>query len=83
MIKESSLNFGSPLLMTVEAAAEMLAIGRTRAYELVMSGQVRSVKIGRSRLVIRESLQEYVDRLLEEQHDSDSWNYPLLTRTNG
>ena len=72
MIKESSLTFVPPLLLTVEEAAAMLSIGRTGAYQLVMGGQVRSVKIGRRRLVVRESLQEFIHRLLEDQDDSGS-----------
>jgi excisionase family DNA binding protein len=58
---------GLSLLLTVEEAAEMLRIGRTRTYELVMSGRITSVKIGRSRLVVRASLQEFVERLVMEK----------------
>jgi hypothetical protein len=37
--------------------------GRTIAYGLVFGGQLRSVKIGRRRLVISASIEEYVTRL--------------------
>ncbi len=56
----------SPLL-TIEEAAEMLRIGRTNAYGLVMGGQIQSVKIGRRRLVVTSSIEAFISRLLEEQ----------------
>lgn len=58
---------GAPLLMTVEEAADLLRLGRTRMYELVMSGQIVSVKVGRRRLIPRKSLEDFVDGLIDEQ----------------
>jgi len=58
---------GTPLLLTVEEAAILLRLGRTRTYELVMAGSIRSVKVGRRRLVIRAGLDDFVARLLGEQ----------------
>jgi excisionase family DNA binding protein len=55
------------LLLTVEEAAALLHIGRTTTYELVMRGQIQSVRIGRRRLVVREGLQRYVAALLTAQ----------------
>lgn len=52
-----------PLLATVEEAAESLRLGRTTTYELVMRGEIPSVKIGRRRLVVRSGLSAYVERL--------------------
>jgi excisionase family DNA binding protein len=37
----------APLLLTVEQAAAMLAIGRTTAYELIAAGRLEVVRIGR------------------------------------
>jgi len=54
---------GLTLLLTVEEAASLLRIGRTNMYELVMRGEVQSVKIGRRRLVVRDGLMRYVDEL--------------------
>ncbi len=58
------------LLISVENAATILGIGRTRTFELVMSNAVTSVKIGRRRLVVRSSLQEFVDQLTETQSNA-------------
>ncbi len=49
--------------LKVPEMAEMLQIARSRAYELVGSGAIPSVKIGRSVRVSRREL----DRWLEEQ----------------
>lgn len=55
------------LLISVEEAADILRLGRTRTYELVMTKRIRSVKVGRRRLVIRTSLLDFVQTLLLEQ----------------
>lgn len=54
---------------TVAEAARHLKIGRTAMYELVMSGQVRSVTIGRSRRVPASCIAEYLTQLLEQPAD--------------
>jgi excisionase family DNA binding protein len=51
------------IVVTVEEAAEALAVGRTLMYELIASGQVESVLIGRLRRVPADALADYVDRL--------------------
>jgi len=58
---------GESLLLTVEEAAALLRIGRTTTFELVMRGQLESVRIGRRRLVVRDGLQRYVAALLTAQ----------------
>lgn len=57
------------LLIPVEEAARRLAIGRTVAYSLIRSGELPSVKIGRSRRVPVSTLQEYVASLREQQRE--------------
>lgn len=53
----------APVTVSVEQAAQLLGVGRTVAYGLVMDGHLRSVKIGRRRLVVYASVHEYVVRL--------------------
>ena len=55
---------GSRLLFTPEHAADRLDVGRTTIYALMASGELRSVKIGRSRRVPAAALEEYVTRLV-------------------
>jgi len=47
-------------LLTVEEAAECLGIGRTKTYELVMSGVLASIKIGTRRLIAVSSVTAYI-----------------------
>jgi excisionase family DNA binding protein len=47
---------------------EMLSIGRTKAWQLVASGEVPAVKIGRSVRVSRKELEQW----LEEQRYLDA-----------
>lgn len=59
------------LLLTVSEAASCLGIGRSTLYELVASGEIESVTIGRSRRVPVASLAVYVDRLLASSGAAD------------
>ncbi len=54
---------GAPLLYRIEAAADLLGIGKTKLYELVPAGDLSTVKIGRATRVPLDSLEEYVARL--------------------
>jgi excisionase family DNA binding protein len=53
----------SRLLLRPEEAAERLAIGRSKVYELLASGELASVRIGTSRRVPTDALQRYVAEL--------------------
>jgi excisionase family DNA binding protein len=50
-------------LLTVEEAAHRLRIGRTLVYQLISSGKLESVKVGRLRRVPAECLPAYVATL--------------------
>jgi excisionase family DNA binding protein len=52
-----------PLAYTVPHAARALDISARKAWELVHSGVIESIKIGRSRRVTRRALEAYVDSL--------------------
>lgn len=53
-------------LVSVPDAGRRLGIGRTRAFRLVNSGILISVKVGRSRLVPVVCIEELVHRLILE-----------------
>jgi excisionase family DNA binding protein len=55
----------APLLYTPEGAATKLATGRTTIYALMASGELESVKIGRSRRITAAALEAYVGRLVK------------------
>ena len=50
------------LLVSVEEAAQMLSIGRSLVYKLVLSQQVQSVKIGRTRRIPVFALEAFIAR---------------------
>lgn len=54
------------LLVRPEDAARVLGVGRTKVYELIRSGALRSVRVGGLRRVPVAALNEYVTRLEEE-----------------
>ena len=49
-----------PLALTVLEAGQVLRVGRSVTYELIHSGQLRSVRIGRSIRIPRDALVEYL-----------------------
>ncbi|GLW63722.1 hypothetical protein Arub01_19660 [Actinomadura rubrobrunea] len=53
----------SELVLTVDEAAERLRVSRWTLYNLIRSNQLRTVKIGRRRLVPVDALAEYLAQL--------------------
>ena len=49
------------MLFTVRETADMLALSRSRVYELIDAQKLASVKIGRSRRVSLASIRRFVD----------------------
>jgi excisionase family DNA binding protein len=56
------------LMYPPKEAAEQLGVSLTTARALIMSGELRSVKIGRARRVPADALHEYVQRLDAQQN---------------
>jgi excisionase family DNA binding protein len=50
----------APLTVTVATALRMTQLGRTKLYELIGSGRIETVKIGRRRLIHLSSLYQLV-----------------------
>lgn len=57
---QADMNMRSKLLVSVEEAAQMLSIGRSLVYKLVLSKQVLSVKIGRTRRIPVFALEAFI-----------------------
>ena len=51
---------------TVVEVAEMLGYGQTKVRMLVITGEIRSLKDGRSRRILPEWVDEYVQRRADE-----------------
>lgn len=52
-------------LITVQSAADRLAVSRWMIYQLMWDQKVKSVQIGRCRRIIRKSLDDYVAGLID------------------
>jgi len=53
-------------LLTVREVMESMALGRYKIYDLIRSGQLESIQVGRSRRVSVEAVDACVARLREE-----------------
>jgi excisionase family DNA binding protein len=54
-----------PLLLGVKQAAPIAGVGRDLMYRLVAEGRIRSVHVGRKRLIPRSELEAWIARELE------------------
>jgi excisionase family DNA binding protein len=52
-------------LITVQEAADRLAVSRWTVYQLIWDQRVKSVQIGRCRRIVRRSFDEYLSGLIE------------------
>ena len=52
-------------LITVQEAADRLAVSRWMVYQLIWDQQVKSVQIGRCRRIVRQSFEDYLSGLIE------------------
>jgi excisionase family DNA binding protein len=50
----------SPLLLTVDEAAQLIRISRSKLYELLQRREIPSIAIGRSRRIPAEGLRNWV-----------------------
>lgn len=54
-----------PSMRTVPEVAEALNIGKSRVYDLLRTGELRSVKLGKRRLIPAKCLDEFIAALEE------------------
>lgn len=52
-----------PICVRVATAMALLGIGKTKLYELLASGQLEAIRVGRRTLVLQESIDGFVERL--------------------
>jgi excisionase family DNA binding protein len=60
------MNRDPPLLLTVDEAAARLSISRWTVYNLIRSGELASITIGRARRIPLEAVDKYITQRLEE-----------------
>lgn len=56
-----------PVLLTVPEVARALRIGRTKVFNLVIAGEIDSVKIGKLRRIPVSAVYAYTKRLARER----------------
>ena len=49
-----------PLLLTIPEIAEILGVGRSTAYSLIHSGQIKSIRVGRLIKVPKTALEQFI-----------------------
>lgn len=60
-----TLNFSEeniPMVFSVPELAKILQIGRNSAYELVKTGQIRCVRIGKNIRIPKQALIDYLNK---------------------
>ncbi|MFT5331005.1 MAG: excisionase family DNA binding protein [Parasphingorhabdus sp.] len=51
-----------PITVRIPMAVKMTGIGRSKLYEFIGAGEIETIKVGSSRLVLVSSLQEFIQR---------------------
>ncbi len=54
-----------PICVKVNDAARMIGVGRTKLYELIASGEIEAIKLGKSTRIMTASLHKMVMRQRE------------------
>ena len=55
-----------PICVRINDAARMIGVGRTKLYELIATGEVETVKIGKATRITTASLRELVRRRCDQ-----------------
>lgn len=55
-----------PRLVTVEEAKKMLCLGTTAIYDLMKTGELRRIKIGRKTLFLASDIAAFINRKVAE-----------------
>lgn len=52
-------------LITVQSAADRMSVSRWMINQLIWNNEIASVQVGRCRRIVRKSLEQYLDRLID------------------
>jgi len=62
-------NNAPPRLLSIRQAARELGVCRTVVYELIRDDKIKSVKIGRRRLISRDAVETFIAALTDKGGD--------------
>ena len=57
-------------LLTIDQAKQRLAIGKSKLWQLIQRGEIRSIKIGRARRIPIEAIDEFIAREMADQDEA-------------
>ena len=69
MSQTTQIEDAQPVMLTITEAAQRLSIGRSMLYELMASGAIESVHIGRLRRIPVDCLTDFVNRRRREERE--------------
>lgn len=61
-----------PLVVTPEEAAELLRVSRTKIYALIQTGELRSIRIRKSRRIPFAALETFIETLSDTETSEHS-----------
>ena len=66
------------LLLSIPEVMEITSLGRSLLVEMLLRGEIGSVKVGRRRLIPRSAIEAYVAELVKDQlGDAEPTKIPL------
>ena len=68
-MKETVLATLPPQLLTVPQAGKTLNLGKSKMYDLIASGRIKSIKLDGSRRITAEALAEFISGLNGGDYD--------------
>lgn len=68
MSTKQEVPLGEKLSMPLVTGVKLVGIGLSHAYKAMRSGELKTFKVGRRRMVTRAALQEFIDR---QQREAD------------
>jgi len=69
MTQAAQLLVGEPLLLRADEAAALLAIGRTKVFEMMAAGELPVIRIGRCVRIPKDQLERWIDDQARETTD--------------
>ena len=62
IIEHGQRDTGDRLTVRVPVAMAMLGIGKTKIFELIASGDIETILVGKSRLIVVQGLRDFIAR---------------------
>jgi excisionase family DNA binding protein len=56
-----------PLSVDIPGACRLTGLGRSKIYELLGNGEIRSLKVGRRRIITLAAIRNFLDRLQADE----------------